>query len=333
MNTSVFGIDIAKQVFQIHWVDQETGEIHSDKVKRKDFVNYFVNQQPSVIGMEACGGAHHWGRLFKKMGHTVKLLPANKVKPFVVGNKNDMVDARAIWTAMQQPGMKFIAVKTEEQQSILSIHRMRELLVKHRTAQINSIRGLLTEFGLVMPKGKKAFKEQLPNCLAKLEGKVPNAFMHALQVQIEQLSHLDGDIKRLEMQIQIWFKHNADCQRIGKVPGVGPLTATALIASMGDASAFKSSREFAAWIGMVPKQTGTGGRVHLHGISKRGDIYLRTLLIHGARSVISRSKDKSEWLQSLQARRPKNIPTVALANETARTVWALVANQTEYQPC
>lgn len=333
MNTSVFGIDIAKQVFQIHWVDQETGEIHSDKVKRKDFVNYFVNQQPSVIGMEACGGAHHWGRLFKKLGHTVKLLPANKVKPFVVGNKNDMVDARAIWTAMQQPGMKFIAVKTEEQQSILSIHRMRELLVKHRTAQINSIRGLLTEFGLVMPKGKKALKEQLPNCLAKLEGKVPSAFMHALQVQIEQLSHLDDDIKRLEMQIQIWFKHSVDCQRIGKIPGIGPLTATALIASMGDASAFKSSREFAAWIGMVPRQTGTGGRIHLHGISKRGDIYLRTLLIHGARSVISRSKDKSEWLQSLQARRPKNIATVALANKTARTVWALVANQTEYQPC
>lgn len=333
MNSSVFGIDIAKQVFQIHWVDQETGEIHSDKVKRKDFVNYFVNQQSSVIGMEACGGAHHWGRLFEKMGHSVKLLPARKVKPFVVGNKNDMVDARAIWTAMQQPGMKYIAVKTEEQQSILGIHRMRELLVKHRTSQINSIRGLLTEFGLVMPKGKKAFKEQLPNCLAKLEGNVPSAFMHALQVQIEQLSHLDEDIKRLEIQIQTWFKHNVDCQRIGKVPGIGPLTATALIASMGDASAFKSSREFAAWIGMVPRQTGTGGRVHLHGISKRGDIYLRTLLIHGARSVISRSKEKSEWLHSLQARRPKNIVTVALANKIARTVWALVANQTEYQPC
>lgn len=179
MNTNVFGIDIAKLVFQIHWVDRETGEIHSDKVRRKDFVKYFANQQSSMIGMEACGGAHHWGRLFEKMGHSVKLLPANKVKPFVVGNKNDIVDARAIWTAMQQPGMKFIAVKTEEQQSILGIHRMRELLVKHRTAQSNSIRGLLTEFGLVMPKGKKAFKERLPDCLAKLDGRVPNVFMHA----------------------------------------------------------------------------------------------------------------------------------------------------------
>lgn len=333
MNSNVFGVDIAKQVFQIHWVDQETGEIHSDKVKRKDFVQYFANQQPSMIGMEACGGAHHWGRLFKEMGHTVKLLPAKKVKPFVYGNKNDVVDARAIWTAMQQPDMKFIAVKTEEQQAILSIHRMRELLVKHRTAQINSIRGLLTEFGLVMPKGKQAFKEKLPDCLAKLEEDTPSAFMCALQVQVERLTQLDEDIKQLEKQIQSWFKHDEDCQRIAKVPGIGPLTATALIASMGDASAFKSSREFAAWVGMVPRQTGTGGRVHLHGISKRGDVYLRTLLIHGARAVMTHSKEKSEWLVSLQARRPKNVVTVALASKIARTVWALVANQTEYQPC
>ncbi len=333
MNSNVFGIDIAKQVFQIHWVDQETGEIHSDKVKRKDFVQYFANQQPSMIGMEACGGAHHWGRLFKDMGHTVKLLPAKKVKPFVFGNKNDVVDARAIWTAIQQPGMKFIAVKTEEQQAILSIHRMRELLVKHRTAQINSIRGLLAEFGLVMPKGKQAFKEKLPDCLAKLEEDTPSAFMCALQVQVERLTQLDEDIKQLEKQIQIWFKHNEDCQRIAKVPGIGPLTATALIASMGDASAFKSSREFSAWIGMVPRQTGTGGRVQLHGISKRGDVYLRTLLIHGARAVMTHNKEKSDWLVSLQARRPKNVVTVALANKIARTVWALVANQTEYQPC
>ena len=333
MNSNVFGIDIAKQVFQIHWVDQETGEIHSDKVKRKDFVHYFSNQCPSIIGMEACGGAHHWGRLFEKMGHTVRLLPATKVKPFVVGNKNDVVDARAIWTAMQQPGMKFIAVKTKEQQSILGIHRMRELLVKNRTAQINSIRGLLTEFGLVMPKGKKAFKEKLPDCLVELEANVPSVFMEALQVQIERLSKLDEDIKQLEKHIQSWSKHNEDCQRIAKIPGIGSLTATALIASMGDASTFKSSREFAAWIGMVPRQSGTGGRVHLHGISKRGDVYLRTLLIHGARAVITHSKEKSEWLQSLQARRPNNVVTVALANKIARTVWALVANQTEYQPC
>ncbi|MCG9682878.1 IS110 family transposase [Vibrio sp. Isolate23] len=326
MDSNVFGIDIAKQVFQIHWVDQETGEIHLDKVKRKDFVQYFANQQPSMTGIETCGGAHHWGRLFEKMGHTVKLLPAKKVKPFVVGNKNDVVDARAIWTAMQQPDMKFIA----EQQAILGAHRMQELLVKHRTAQINSIRGLLTEFGLVMPKGKQAFKEQLPDCLTQLEDRAPRVFMCALQVQVERLAQLDDDIKQLEKQIQSWFKHNEDCQRIAKVPGIGPLTATALIASMGDVSAFKSSREFAAWIGMVPRQTGTGGRVHLHGISKRGDVYLRTLLIHGERAVMSHSKEKSEWLVSLPLRRPKNVVTVALANKIARTVWALVANQTSH---
>lgn len=301
-------------------------------MKRKDFVQYFANQQPSMIRMEACGGAHHWGRLFKGMGHTVKLLPAKKVNPFFYGNKNDVVDARAIWTAMQQPGMNFIAVKTQEQQAILGIHRMRELLVKHRTAQINSIRGLLTEFGLVMPKGKQAFKEKLSGCLAKLEEDTPDGFMCALQIQVERLTQLYDYIKQLEKQIQNWFKHNEDCQRIAKEPGIGPLTATALIASIGDASAFKSSREFAAWIGMVPRQTGTGGRVHLHGISKRGYVYLRTLLIHGARAVMTHSK-KSEWLMALRARRPKNVVVVALANKIARTVWALVANQTEYQPC
>lgn len=184
-----------------------------------------------------------------------------------------------------------------------------------------------------MPKGKQAFKEKLPDGLAKLEGNVPSTFQCALQVQVERLSRLDDDIKQLEKQIQSWFKHNEDCQRIAKIPGVGPLSATALIASMGDAAVFKSSREFAAWIGMVPRQTGTGGRVNLHGISKRGAIYLRTLFIHGARAVLTHSKEKSEWLQSLQARRPKNVVTVALANKIARTVWALVANQTEYQPC
>lgn len=267
------------------------------------------------------------------MGHTVKLLPATKVKPFVFGNKNDVVDARAIWTAMQQPAMKFISIKTEERQAILGIHRMRELLVKHRTAKINSIRGLLTEFGLVMPKGKQALKERLPDCFAKLEEDAPSAFMCALQVQVKRLALLDEDIKQLEKQIQSWFKHNEDCQRIAKIPGVGPLTETTLIASMGDASAFKSSREFAAWIGMVPRQTGTGGRVQLHGISKRGDVYLRKFLIHGARAVISHNKQKSEWLLSLQARRPRNVVAFALANKIARTAWALVANQAEYQPC
>ena len=333
MNSKIFGIDIAKQVFQIHWVDEKTGEIHSDKVQRQKFLSYFQNQQSSQIAMEACGGAHHWGRRLQAMGHKVLLLPARKVKPFVTGNKNDIADARAIWTAMQQPDMKYVAVKNKEQQAILGLHRMREQLVKFRTAQVNGLRGLLAEFGEVLPKGLSAFQKTLPDALAKLEQQVPQVFMQALVVQSTRIKELSKEIKQLEKQLQSWFQTNEDCQRIAPIPGIGPLTATALVAAMGDPNAYKSGREFAAWLGMVPRQTGTGGRVHLHGISKRGDKYLRTLLIHGARSALCHCKELAQWIIDMQSRRPHNVVTVALANKTARTVWALLAHKSDYNPC
>lgn len=331
MKRNVFGIDIAKQVFQIHWVDGSTGEVHSEQVKRAVFLEWFSNKSCSEIGMEACGGAHHWARHLIAMGHEVKLLPARHVKPFVVGNKNDVADARGIWTAMQQPGMKTVAVKTESQQAILSLHRMREQLVKFRTAQINGLRGLLAEFGEVAPKGRAALKAALPGCFARLAEQVPAFLMESLRDQWSRINQLDTEIKGLEKHLQDWLKQDEACQRVAAVPGVGLLTATALVATMGDPATFKSGREFAAWLGLVPRQTGSGGRVQLHGISKRGDTYLRTLLIHGARSVMNHNTQPDNWLGRLKQRRPANVALVAQANKTARTVWALLAHGRDYQ--
>lgn len=331
MKHNVFGIDIAKLVFQIHWVDTDTGEMHSEQVKRARFLEWFSNKPSSQIGIEACSGAHHWARQLIGMGHEVKLLPAHRVKPFVIGNKNDAADAQGIWTALQQPGMKTVAVKTEGQQAVLSLHRMREQLVRFRTAQINGFRGLLAEFGEVVPKGRAALKKQLPDCLARLSEQVPMFLMDSFREQWARISQLNVEIKGLEKRLQDWLKQDESCQRVAEIPGVGLLTATALVATIGDPKAFKSGREFAAWLGLVPRQTGTGGRVQLHGISKRGDIYLRTLLIHGARSVMAHNKQSDNWLARLQQRRPSNVALVAQANKTARTVWALLAHGRHYQ--
>jgi len=331
MKHSVFGIDIAKQVFQLHWVDEETGELMSLQLKRDKFLAYFAPLSPCVIGMEACGGAHHWARQLKAMGHEVKLLPAKQVKPFVTGNKNDVADARAIWTAVQQPGIKTVAIKTEEQQAVLALHRMREQLVKFRTAQINGLRGLLAEYGEVMPVGRAGLRKALPEVLGRLEVRLPAMLLDSLRDQWSRVIELDQQIKDLERRLQHWHRQDEACQRLAAIPGVGLLTATAVVATMGAPSTFKSGREFAAWLGLVPRQTGTGGRVRLHGISKRGDTYVRTLLIHGARSVMTH-RQRKPWLTELLSRRPMNVVLVALANKTARTIWAVLAHKREYQP-
>ena len=331
MKRSVFGVDIAKEIFQVHWVDTQTGEIHSERVKRSKFLTFFSNREAALIAMEACGGSHHWARQLKAMGHEVRLLAGHKVKPFVVGNKNDMVDAKAIWTAVQQPGMRFVAIKSEEQQAVLGLHRMREQLVKFRTAQINAVRGLLTEFGVVMPKSRSAFHAKVAESLAEIAEQVPAFFIESLRERVAHIRKLDDDIKALERQLQQWFKSNEQSQRIAKIPGIGVLSATALVATIGDAKQFKHGRELAAWLGLVPKQTGSGGRVKLHGISKRGDTYVRTLLIHGARAVLTHCKQPNSWLQSLLSRRPKNVVLAAQANKMARVVWALLAHETEYK--
>ncbi|AEA65446.1 IS110 family transposase [Burkholderia gladioli] len=324
------GIDIAKNVFQVHHIDQRTGEVVNKQIKRAKFIEYFANRPPCLIGMEACGGAHHWARQLVKLGHQVKLMPAQFVKAFNIRNKNDAADARAIWLAVQQPS-KAIAAKTEMQQAMLALHRLREQLVKVRTMQINSLRGLLTEYGEVMPKGRVAIDREMPTVLERIAERLPAVLIDTFREHWGGLKTLDGQIMQIERRIREWKKEDESVKAIYEIPGVGLLTATAAVAMMGDPKAFSSGREFAAWIGLVPKQTGSGGKTNLHEISKRGDRYLRTLLIHGARSVISNSKKPGHWLIQMQVRRPPNVVVVALANKIARTIWAVLANGRPYQ--
>ncbi len=330
MKLTPVGIDIAKNVFQVHYIDEDTGEIVNKPIKRAKFLEYFVNRAPCLIGMEACGGAHHWARQFTKMGHQVKLMPGEYVKAFNIRNKKDAADARAIWLAVQQPG-KPVAIKTEMQQAMLALHRTREQLVKFRTMQINALRGLLTEYGEVMGKGRAALDRAMPDVLARVADRLPAALIDTLREQWNGLTGLDGQIATIERRMREWKKEDKQIKAISEIPGVGLLTATAAVATIGDAKVFRSGREFAACIGLVPKQTGSGGKVNLHGISKRGDTYLRTLLIHGARSVITNAKKPDPWIEQIKKRRPLNVVVVALANKMARTIWAVLAHDRSYQ--
>ncbi|WP_334042485.1 IS110 family transposase, partial [Burkholderia ambifaria] len=329
MNSMAMGVDIAKNVFQVHYVDQASGEIVNKAIKRAKFLEHFANRERSLIGMEACGGAHHWARALKRMGHEVRLMPAEFVKAFNIRNKNDAADARAIWLAVQQPG-KPIAVKTEMQQAMLALHRMREQLVKFRTMQINGLRGLLTEYGEVMSRGRAALDKEIPAALGRIAERLPAALVDTLREQWNGLARLDEQIVEIERRMREWKKEDQAVQAISAIPGVGLLTATAAVAMMGDPKAFRSGREFAAWAGLVPKQTGSGGKVNLHGISKRGDTYLRMLLIHGARSVLTHAKEPGPWVEQIKKRRPTNVVIVALANKMARTIWAVLAHERAY---
>jgi transposase len=331
MNRIVVGVDIAKRVFQLHWVEPATGEIVAIQLRRARFLEHFANRQNCLIGMEDCGGSQHWARSLRKLGHEVKLLPGKSVKLFVGWNKSDAADAHAIWTAVQQPGIKAVAVKTEEQQAVLALHRMREQLVKLRTAQTNGLRGLLTEYGDIMPKGRAGICRNIAAVFSRLADRLPAIVIDTLREQYARLGELDERIGDIERRLRQWQREDEASERIAAIPGVGLLTATAAVATMGDAKVFKSGREFAAWVGLVPRHTGTGGRIRLLGISKRGDRYLRTLLIHCARALFRHSKNRSAWFSELAKRRPINVAIVAMANKFARTIWALLAHERTYQ--
>ena len=330
-NRTVVGVDTAKRVFQLHWVDVETGEIVGMKLTRRKFLEHFANRLSCVVAMEACGGSQHWARRLRELGHEPWLLPAKAVRPFLAGNKNDAHDARAIWTAAQQPGAKMVAIKSEEQQAVLAMHRMRQQLVKFRTAQINGLRGLLTEYGEVMPQSRAGINRGITAALEQVAERLPAMVVETLREQWARVIQLDREIGDIEGRIKLWHRSDPSSQRVAEIPGVGVLTATAVVSAMGDPAAFRSGREFAAWLGLVPRHMGTGGRVRLLGISKRGDRYLRTLLIHGARAVLTKAKSPPEWAVRLATRRPRNVVIVALANKTARTIWALLAHNREYQ--
>jgi len=327
----VIGLDIAKLVFQLHSVDMSTGEIMNVQIKRAKVLDYFVNKPQSLIAMEACGGAHHWARELTALGHTVRLLHAKIVRPFVSGNKTDATDARAIWIAVQQPGVKFVGVKTAAQQATLTLHRQRELLMKMRTMQTNALRGLLYEFGATFAQGRKALFKDVEQTLEDLAGQLPQMVRDSLREQVARIKEMSQAMLAIETRLHLQIKADPHMQRIAQIPGVGLLTATAAIATMGDARAFKSGREFCAWLGLVPKQTGTGGKVRLGGISKRGDTYVRTLLIHGARSVLAHAKEPGPWLEQIKARRPANVVIVAQAAKMARAIWAVTAKEQSYQ--
>jgi len=331
MEPTTIAIDLATRVFQVHFVDPETGAIHSKVLKRAQLVPFFANRTRSRVVMEACGSAHHWARQLAKLGHDVRLIAAQFVRPFVKSNKNDAADAAAIWEASQRPGMRFVAVKTEDQQAMLALHRMRQQLVRFRVMQVNQLRGLLYEFGVVLPQGRRASIEAAKGAIASLADQLPSMLTDSLQDQLSRLLALDEQIQRIEQHITDWRRGDEACRRISEIPGVGLLTATAAVAVIGNAQAFRSCREFAAYLGLVPRQNSSGGRVKLGGISKRGDVYLRTLLIHGARAVISSSKHLPERLRNMLIRRPTNVVAVALANKLARTIWALLAYGRPYQ--
>ncbi|MGJ9420667.1 IS110 family transposase [Massilia sp. CMS3.1] len=324
MKITTVGLDLAKQVFQVHGVDAQGTAVLCKKLERSKVLEFFVNLPPCLIGMEACGSSHYWARKLQTMGHVVRLMAPQFVKPYVKTNKNDVADAEAICEAVTRPNMRFVPIKTDEQQAILSVHRVRQSFVKARTAQANQIRGLLAEFGVVIPQGIVHIAKRVPQVIEQPE--LPDSFRVLLQRLYTHLKELDKQVDELEATIAHWHRESDLSRKLAEVPGIGPITATALVASVGDAKNFRNGRRLAAWLGLVPRQHSSGGKSVLLGISKRGDTYLRTLLIHGARAVIRHAQDKpaTAWLRRLLDRRNKNIAAVALANKNARTVWALL---------
>lgn len=330
MKITTIGIDLAKSVFEIHGTELRGKVVLHRTLRRSQMVTFFTQLEPCLIGMEACGSAHYWARTLQALGHEVRLMSPQFVRPYVKTNKHDAADAEAICEAVRRPNMRFVAVKSIEQQSILAVHRARSGMVKARTAQSNQLRSLLSEFGIILPRGISALCRAVP---VLLEGEELPLSLRSLISRLHlQLRELDRQVLELEAEIVAWHRASEPSKRLAQIPGIGPLTASALVASIGDIRHFRDSRQLAAWLGLVPKQHSSGGKTRMLGISKRGDTYLRTLLIHGARSVVRHTKAPLGWLPSLLARRPFNVATVALAHKNARVVWALLANGRDYQP-
>ena len=336
MDITTIGIDLAKNVFQVHGVNARGKVVLRKQLGRAQMAEFFVNLPPCLIGMEACASAHHWGRTLERFGHRVRLMAPQFVKPYVKTNKNDVADAEAICEAVGRPSMRFVPIKSIEQQAVLSVHRVRQGMVKARTAQANQIRGLLGEFGLVIPQGIRNVAKRVPELLEDASNELPGPFRHLIDRLTAHLKELDRQVKELEQEIIAWHRGSELSRRLEKIPGIGPLAATALVASIADARSFDNGRQVSAWLGLVPRQSSSGGKSTLLGMSKRGDAYLRTLLIHGARSAIIVAKTKTDntsgWLTELLKRRHPNIAAVALANKNVRTVWAMLAHDRDFRP-
>lgn len=334
MNVTRIGLDLAKNVFQVHGVDRHETPIVKRKLSRSQVRDYFEKLSPCLIGMEACASAHYWAREFSGMGHQVKLIPPQFVKPYVKSQKNDANDAEAICEAAGRPSMRFVAVKTVAQQDIQAIHRIRSELVRQRTAKANQIRGLLAEYGIAVPTGIGMLRRALPELQEDAENGLSALFRRLLTGLRLDLENFDARVAALDEEINAAARDDAMAQRLQSIPGIGPMGATALVAAVGDARQFKRGRDMAACLGLTPGQHSSGGKERLLGISKRGDSYLRMLLIHGARSVLKvagrKTDPRSCWVMSIAARRHKNVAAVALANKNARIAWALLTQGGAY---
>lgn len=336
---SVVGLDLAKNVFQVHGVDEEGTVVLRKQLSRTQMKRFFARLAPCLIGMESCGGAHYWSRTLTGLGHRVRMMAPAFVKPYLKSNKNDRNDAEAICEAVQRPNMRFVAAKLPEQQAVLHLHRARHLLVRQRVACSNQMRGILLEYGISLPQGVKAISWRLPELLEDGENELPMLTRHLLAECKEEHDQLVERVKRLENQLKAWHAGNDISQRLAEIPGIGLLTATALAASVGEGQDFKNGRQLAAYLGLVPRQSSSGGKDCLLGISKRGDGYLRGLLIHGARAVISHIRRRlkvgrpggNPWVEALLLRCHVNEAAVALANKMARVAWVLLARKETYQ--
>ena len=332
---TTIGLDIAKSVFQVHGIDAEDRVIIRRQLKRRYVLAFFAKLPPCLVGIEACASSHHWSRELKALGHTVRLMPPAYVKPYVKRQKNDAADAEAICEAVTRVNMRFVATKTPEQQSCLMLHRTRHLFIRQQTSVINVIRAHLAELGIVAPVGRKGVEELLDVIADRSDKRVPEIARTCLIALGAQLRSLKTQILEFDRIIMAWHRSNETSRRLDAIPGVGPVLATALVACVADPKAFRSGRNFSAWIGLVPKQHSSGGKDKLGSISKQGDRYLRSLFMAGALSVIRYAKihgtKHRPWLTALLARRPTKVASIALANKIARMAWAMMARGERYR--
>lgn len=335
MRIAMIGLDVAKNVFQVHGADAEGRVVLRKRLRRNQVAEFFANLPPCLVGLEACCGSHYWSRVLSRSGHTVRLIAPQFVKPYVKSNKNDANDAEAICEAVSRPQMRFVPAKSVEQQDVQALHRVRSRLVSSRTQLASQVRGLLAEYGIVLPRFISHLRRGLPLILEDAENELTDFSRRLFAALYEELVQLDDKIKTLDEQVQAIYRASETCRRVAAVEGIGPLIATALVAAISDGKSFKNGRQFAAWLGLVPRQHSTGGKARLFGISKRGDPYLRTLLIHGARSVVYRASRKTDtrnrWIADKQRRLGTSKACVALANKNARIVWSLIARGESYR--
>src|SRR5216683_289881 len=331
----VLGIDIAKHVFHAVGMDNTGKIVYRKRWSRHDLMPCIAKLPPVRIGIEACGGAHYWARRFRTYGHEVKLMAPQCVKPYVKSNTNDSRDAEAIAEAVTRPTMRFVPIKDVDQQDIQALHRVRERLISERTALVNEVHGLMHEYGMVMPKGVSKFRQAVVGKLEAEKDKLTPLSQEMFWQLVEEFAALEAQLAYYQEKLDTLAQSHPACQRLMTIPGIGPFTATALVAAVSDASAFKNGRQCAAWLGLVPRQYSTGGKERLLGISKRGDTYLRKLLVHGARATIRwvglKTDRRSQWIRQLVERRGKNRTAVAVANKNARIVWALLTSHQDYQ--